>query len=42
MKISQKRDSLINELLGIKEEPEPLEPVVDKGFLSKMKSYFKL
>ena len=43
MKISKNRDSLINELLGIKEEPEPVEePIVDKGFLNKMKSYFKL
>ena len=43
MKISKNRDSLINGLLGIKEEPEPVEePIVDKGFLNKMKSYFKL
>ena len=43
LKILKKRDSLINELLGIKEEPEPVEePIIDKGFLNKMKSYFKL
>jgi hypothetical protein len=41
--ISKKRDSLINDLLGI-EEPvteEFIEEIVEKGLLSKIKNYFK-